>query len=54
MSDNTATGQGGVFNVGNAELVSFSNVTFEGNSGGSLGITSLQIECNSKTRGVCD
>lgn len=33
MSHNTATGQGSVFNVGNAELVSFTNVTFEENSG---------------------
>jgi hypothetical protein len=33
VSHNTATGQGSVFNVGNAEMVSFTNVTFEENSG---------------------
>lgn len=33
VSGNTATGQGSVFNVGNAELVSFTNVTFTENSG---------------------
>lgn len=36
MSHNTATGQGSAFNVGNAELVSFTNVTFEENSGATL------------------
>ena len=34
MSQNSATGQGSVFNVVNADVVSFSNVTFQGNSGG--------------------
>jgi hypothetical protein len=33
VSGNTATGQGSVFNVGNAEMVSFTNVTFDGNTG---------------------
>ena len=33
VSSNTASGQGSVFNVVNAELVSFNNVTFAGNSG---------------------
>ena len=33
MSGNTATGQGSVFNVGNVEMVSFTNVTFDDNSG---------------------
>jgi hypothetical protein len=33
VSGNTATGQGSVFNVGNAEMVSFTNVTFDENSG---------------------
>lgn len=33
VSSNTASGQGSVFNVVNAELVSFNNVTFASNSG---------------------
>lgn len=33
MSGNMASGQGSVFNVANAELVSFDNVTFADNLG---------------------
>lgn len=45
VSGNTATGQGSVCNVGNAEMVSFTNVTFDENSG-DLGHRSGGLTCS--------